>query len=67
MAVLEPLKVTIQNYPHDSKIEVTAPNFPADESKGSHVVHFDRVLYIDSSDFIEVNKSFVVLGYVNKV
>lgn len=53
MAVLEPLKVTIENYPHSSKIEVTAPNFPADESKGSHSATFDKVIYIDSCDFVE--------------
>ena len=54
MAVLKPLKVTIENYPHESMIEITAPNFPADENKGSHVVHFDKIVYIDRSDFIEV-------------
>lgn len=53
MALMEPLKVTIENYPHDSKIEVTAANFPADESKGSHVVSFDKIVYIDSCDFVE--------------
>jgi glutaminyl-tRNA synthetase len=54
MAVLEPLKVTIENYPHDSKIEITAPNFPADESKGNHTVFFDKVIYLDAVDFVEV-------------
>lgn len=53
MAVLEPLKVTIENYPHDSKIEITAPNFPADESKGNHTVFFDKVIYLDAVDFVE--------------
>lgn len=53
MAVLEPLKVTIENFPQDSKIEVTAPNFPADESKGSHTLSFEKVVYIDACDFVE--------------
>lgn len=57
MAVLEPLKVTIENYPNDSPIEIEVPNFPNDESKGSHKVIFDKVVYIDSSDFHEVNLS----------
>ena len=54
MAVLDPIKVTLENYPFDSKIEVNVPNFPNDESKGTHKVTFDRVVYIDSSDFQEV-------------
>lgn len=57
MAVLEPLKITIENYPHDSKVEVQVPNFPNDESKGSHTVFFDKVVYIDSCDFHEVRYS----------
>lgn len=55
MAVLEPLKVTIENYPHNSMIELDVPNFPSDESKGSHKIQFDRVVYIDACDFQEVN------------
>ena len=62
MALMEPLKVTIENYPHDSKIEVTAANFPADESKGSHVVSFDKIVYIDSCDFVEVYFDSLITG-----
>lgn len=54
MAVLEPLKVTIENYPESSAIEVNVPNFPNDESKGSHKVIFDKVIYLDAVDFQEV-------------
>ena len=54
MAVLEPIKVTIENYPHPSKIELDVPNFPNDASKGTHKIPFDKVVYIDSSDFQEV-------------
>lgn len=54
MAVLEPLKITIENYPHDSKVEIEVPNFPTDESKGTHKVFFDKIVYIDSCDFVEV-------------
>ncbi len=54
MAVLEPLKVTIKNYPFDSKIELAILNFPNDENKGSHKIHFDKTIYIDACDFKEV-------------
>lgn len=54
MAVLEPIKVTIDNFPFKSKIEIEVPNFPQDESKGSHKVFFDRVVYLDNCDFNEV-------------
>ena len=54
MAVLEPIKVTIDNFPHSSAVELDVLNFPADESKGTHKIPFDKVIYIDSSDFQEV-------------
>jgi glutaminyl-tRNA synthetase len=58
MAVLEPLKVTIENFPNSSRIELKAPNFPNDESKGSHTIYCDKVVYIDATDFQEVNFLF---------
>lgn len=54
MAVLEPLKVTITNFPSEKVLEVTVPNFPADESKGFHKVPFSSTVYIEQSDFREV-------------
>ncbi|XP_068605465.1 glutamine--tRNA ligase-like [Brachionichthys hirsutus] len=54
MAVLEPLKITITNLPEITKSDVRVPNFPADEAKGSHLVSFTRVIYIEQSDFREV-------------
>ncbi len=54
MAVLEPLKVTIENFPSSSRMELTAPNFPNDEAKGCHKIYFDKVVYIDATDFQEV-------------
>ena len=56
MVVLKPLKVTIENFPHSKKEEISVFNFPADESKGSHKVVFDQVVYIDADDFQEVKK-----------
>lgn len=54
MAVMEPLKVTITNFPSGNAVELTVPNFPADESRGSHTIKFDSVIYIEKSDFHEV-------------
>ncbi|XP_076313603.1 glutaminyl-tRNA synthetase [Tachypleus tridentatus] len=54
MAVLEPLKVTIVNFPHTSCIQIEVPNFPADPSKGSHMVTFGKVIYIEESDYREI-------------
>ena len=69
MAVLEPIKVTIENYPHQSMIEIEVPNFPNDETNGFHKVHFDRVVYIDSTDFNEnpTDKSYKRLSLAQPV
>jgi glutaminyl-tRNA synthetase len=53
MAVLHPLKVTIDNYP-DAKIEeLDAVNNPEDPGMGTRKVPFSRSLYIDKDDFRE--------------
>ncbi|XP_034287597.1 glutamine--tRNA ligase isoform X1 [Pantherophis guttatus] len=55
MAVLEPLRVTITNFPAPHKtLIILVPNFPADETKGFHEVPFQPTLYIEQSDFREV-------------
>jgi glutaminyl-tRNA synthetase len=59
MAVLEPLKVTISNYPHDGPVELEVADFPGDESLGKHKIIFNKVLYIDAADFKEVRFYFV--------
>jgi len=53
VAVLEPLKVRIMDFPSDAPSSINVPNFPADESKGSHRVPIGSVLYIERSDFRE--------------
>ena len=53
MAVLDPLKVTITNFPNDHCGYVKVPNFPADESKGVHEVPFQKTLFIERTDFRE--------------
>ena len=53
MAVLNPLKVVIENYPERQSEELDAINNPEDESAGTRKVPFSRVLYIDQEDFME--------------
>ncbi len=53
MAVLKPLRVVIENYPEDLVEEMEAINNPEDESAGTRVVPFSRVLYIEEDDFRE--------------
>ncbi|GBF25514.1 glutamine--tRNA ligase [bacterium MnTg02] len=53
MAVLNPLKVTIENYPEDGSEELEAINNPNDESAGTRLVPFSRKLYIEREDFME--------------
>ncbi len=53
MAVLNPLKVVIENYPADLVEEMSAVNNPEDESAGTRRAPFSRVLYIEREDFME--------------
>ncbi|MCA9754222.1 MAG: glutamine--tRNA ligase/YqeY domain fusion protein [Candidatus Eisenbacteria bacterium] len=53
MAVLDPLKVTITNYPEGQTEEVEAINNPEDESAGTRMMPFSRVVYIEREDFME--------------
>lgn len=53
MAVLNPLKVTITNYPEGQTEEMEAINNPEDESAGSRKIPFSRELYIERTDFLE--------------
>ena len=53
MAVINPLKVVIENYPQDLVEELTAINNPEDESAGTRQVPFSKVLYIERDDFME--------------
>ncbi len=63
MAVLNPLRVVIDNYPEDRSEELDAVNNPEDESAGHRKVPFSRVLYIEQDDFMEdPPKKFFRLG-----
>lgn len=54
MVTLEPLKITITNYPHEGSLEIPVPDFPSEPTRGQHNVKLNRVLYIEASDFKEV-------------
>jgi len=59
MAVLDPIKVVIENYPEEQVEILNAPNHPNDESMGTREVPFTRELYIEAEDFREAaNKKF---------
>ena len=53
MAVLNPLKVVITNYPEDKEELVMAKNNPEDETAGTRELPFSRELYIEKDDFME--------------
>ncbi|MHC4636161.1 MAG: glutamine--tRNA ligase/YqeY domain fusion protein [Planctomycetota bacterium] len=53
MAVLNPLKVVIDNYPEGQTEELDAINNPEDESAGARKVPFSKELYIEREDFME--------------
>lgn len=54
MAVLDPIKVVIDNYPDGQTEEHIAPNHPDDPEMGTRAVPFSKVLYIERDDFREV-------------
>ena len=53
MAVLNPLKVVISNYPDNLVEELEAINNPEDDAAGTRMVPFSKVLYIERDDFME--------------
>ena len=53
MAVLDPVRVVLTNYPEGQTEMLEAPNHPNDPSMGTRQVPFGRELYIERSDFME--------------
>jgi glutaminyl-tRNA synthetase len=53
MAVLNPLKLVIDNYPEGQTEELEAVNNPEDPSAGTRKVPFSKVIYIEQDDFRE--------------
>ncbi|MEA5461245.1 glutamine--tRNA ligase/YqeY domain fusion protein [Arcicella sp. LKC2W] len=63
MAVLDPLKVIITNYPEGQSEEVSIENNPENIEAGSRLVPFSREIYIERDDFMEEPmKKFFRLG-----
>jgi glutaminyl-tRNA synthetase len=54
LAVLNPLKLIIDNYPADQTEQLEAINNPENSSAGTRKVPFSQVLYIEQDDFREV-------------
>jgi glutaminyl-tRNA synthetase len=53
MAVLDPLKVVITNFPENTVEEIDAINNPEDPDQGSRKIQFTKELYIERDDFTE--------------
>lgn len=53
MAVIDPVKVVIANYPHGQDEELPADNNPEDPDAGTRMLPFGREIYIERSDFAE--------------
>ena len=63
MAVLRPLKVTIENYPDDLTEELVAKNHPQKEEMGTRTITFSKEIYVEQDDFMEnPPKKFFRLG-----
>lgn len=53
MAVMDPIKVIISNYPEDKVEHLTAVNNPEDKNAGTRKIPFCKEIYIEKSDFLE--------------
>ena len=54
MAVVNPIKLVIENYPNDKIEPLNAPVHPQNEAMGTREIFFSREIYIDKEDFVEV-------------
>ena len=53
MAILDPIKLVIDNYPEGQTEELTASNNPENEALGTRTIPFGKELYIEREDFME--------------
>ena len=68
MAVLDPLKVIIDNYPEGQTEMLTVENNPENEALGKREVPFSKEIYIEKEDFMEVPvKKFFRLAPLKEV
>ena len=54
MAVINPIKLVIENYPEGKIESLQAPIHPQKEEMGTREIFFSREIYIDKEDFVEV-------------
>ena len=65
MAVIDPVRIVIENFEEGKVEQLVAPNHPSEESMGTRELPFTKELFIEREDFrIEANKKFkrLVLG-----
>lgn len=59
MAVLEPIRVVIENFneifPKQISVEVEVPDFPANPSGSTHKITFESIIYLEQTDFKNIN------------
>lgn len=68
MAVINPVKLVIENYPEDKEEWLETENNPEDENAGTRQIPFSRELYIEREDFMEeAPKKFFRLSPGNEV
>lgn len=68
MAVIDPIKLVIENYPEGQSETLILENNPEDENAGEREVPFTRELYIERDDFMEeAPKKFFRLSLGNEV
>jgi glutaminyl-tRNA synthetase len=69
MAVINPIKLVIENYPEGKVESLCAPIHPQNEEMGTREIFFSREIYIDKEDFIEIppNKKYKRLAIDKEV
>ena len=68
MAVIDPIKLIIENYPDDKVEYMEVENNPEDKTFGSRKIAFSKELYIEREDFSEnPPKKFFRLAVGNEV
>ena len=54
MAVIDAVRIVIENYPEEKIELLKAPNHPQNEDMGTREIYFSREIFIDKADFQEV-------------
>ena len=54
MAVIDPVKLVIENYSQEKIESLKAPNHPQNKEMGNREIYFGREIYIDRADFKEI-------------